>query len=432
MDNTIEYLNNVLNDNDTVIVACSSGPDSMCLLSIVQKLSKKVNIICAHVNHKVRKQSDEEYIYLENYCKENNIIFEGMVLSKQINNNFESDARKFRYDFLYHLKDKYDARFIMTAHHGDDLIETILMRITRGSNLSGYIGIKMMDKDFLRPLLNTTKDEILKYLKSNNIKYYLDATNDENDHTRNRYRHEVLPFLKKENPNVHKKYLQFSNELEDYDEFVNNYILNKHLIEDGKALVDNLLKESDFIISKVICLMIKEIQARDILDVSNETLNTLVTMVKSDKTNSRVNLSNGYYGVKNYNVFSINKYEESYLFNDEFIDSFENSLYIINKVSTSNEKSNYVLRIDSSEIKLPIRIRNRENSDTMEVKNLGHKKIKDIFIDEKIDLRIRDIIPIVVDSDNNILWIPGIKKSKFDKEINEKYDIILTSERKQI
>ena len=430
MDSTINYLNNILHDNDTLVVATSSGPDSMCLLSIVQNLNIKLNIICAHVNHKVRSQSEEEYSYLEDYCMNHNIIFEGTVFNND-GWNFESNARKFRYDFLYKLKKKYDARFILTAHHGDDLIETILMRITRGSNLSGYIGIKMLDKDFLRPLLFVTKEDILKYCKDNNIKYYLDYTNDEDEHTRNRYRHEILPFLKKESSNVHEKYLQFSNELESYECFVNKYILDKELINNNKIYVDKLLKEEGFIIGKAIELLIKDIQSRDFLEVSNETIKNLVSLIKSNKSNARINLSNGYLGVKSYNEFMIKKEEEQYLFNEIFEDSFENNLFVINKVATSDEKSNYVLRLNSNDVKLPLKIRNREISDVMEVKNLGHKKVKDILIDEKVDLSVRDMLPIVVDSNENILWIPGVKKSKFDKEKNEKYDIILVSERKQ-
>ena len=153
----VDELHSLLNDNDTIIVATSGGPDSMCLLSLVMSLNKKINIICAHVNHHVRKESDEEYEYVKSFCESNNIIFEGMDILEYSSDNFESEARKKRYTFFEELYTKYNAKYILTAHHGDDLIETILMRITRGSNLPGYIGIKELDGKYLRPLLNVTQ-----------------------------------------------------------------------------------------------------------------------------------------------------------------------------------------------------------------------------------------------------------------------------------
>lgn len=431
MDNVRNYLNTILNDNDTVIVACSSGPDSMCLLSIVQNLEKKLNIVCAHVNHKVRVESDEEYEYLEKYCCDNHLTFEGTILDRKIDSNFESEARKFRYDFLYRLKVKYNAKYILTAHHGDDEIETVLMRISRGSNLSGYAGIKMMDRDFVRPLLFLTKDEIIKYLTDKNIKYYLDRTNDEGDHTRNRYRHEILPFLKNENEDIHLKYLQFSAELQEYDKFINYYLTKNDFLKNNKINISKIKNEPVFIVRKAIEELIKVKQRDDFLEISNDTMKEILDLIYSEKSNSRISLSNGYLAIKSYDDFYIMKDVNPEYFNEVFDEYFENDFYVINKLSTSNEKSNSILRLDSSELKLPLIIRSRENADIMEVKNLGHKKVKDILINEKVELSLRDSIPLVLDSDGRILWIPGIKKSKFDKEKNEKCDIILSSERKQ-
>ena len=105
----------------------------------------------------------------------------------------------------------------MTAHHADDLIETILMKIVRGSNLSGYAGFRMIvdmgNYKIVRPLIYYTKDELIKYDEEKHIKYYMDATNFDDIHTRNRYRKVIFPFLKKENSDVHKKFLIYNEEL---------------------------------------------------------------------------------------------------------------------------------------------------------------------------------------------------------------------------
>ena len=208
MKEVTEFLNKYLNKGDTIILGLSGGPDSMCLLDILQKLD--INIICAHINHNIRKESIDEYLYLKDYCQKNNIFFEYFEIKEKLDKNMEYIARTYRYKFFNELYDKYHAKYIITAHHGDDLIETILMRITRGSNLSGYSGIKLIDDRYLRPLLFINKKEIINYLDKNNIKYFIDNTNKENIHTRNRYRNNILPFLYQENSNINKQYLKFS------------------------------------------------------------------------------------------------------------------------------------------------------------------------------------------------------------------------------
>jgi len=431
MKEVITFLKKHLHDEDTVIIGCSGGSDSMCLLSLVVSNFKNVKIICAHVNHKVRKESEEEYQYVKNYCKDNGIIFEGTEIPQAINSNFEAEARKFRYNFFETLFNKYNAKYILTAHHADDLVETILMRMSRGSNLSGYAGIKMIDGIYLRPFLLIDKEIILNYLQKNKISFFEDYTNQLDDHTRNRYRHQILPFLKKESNKLNEKYLKFSNELQEYDNFIQLYIVEKNLIVDKKIYVDKLLAESDFIKRKVLEALVKEYQKEDLLEITDKHVTGMLNLIKSPKSNSRINITNGYIGKKNYNEFTIVKQTElDDDYEDVLVSEFYKNNWHIWKGPDNSQKSNFILRLNSKEIKLPLIIRNRRDGDSMKVKNLGTKKIKDIFIDDKVRLDLRDKYPLVVDSSGNILWLPGLKKSEFDKEKNEKYDIILYSERK--
>ena len=170
MDKTLKYLQNLLKPNDIVVVATSTGPDSMFLLYQLLKFKEKYNlqIIVAHVNHHLRDQSDEEEKFIKQFSKENNLICECLQIKKYSKDNFHNEARNKRYEFFYQLVQKYHAHYLMTAHHGDDLIETILMRLTRGSSLNGYAGIKQMtpmgDFKIIRPLLYMTKEEITNYL----------------------------------------------------------------------------------------------------------------------------------------------------------------------------------------------------------------------------------------------------------------------------
>ena len=131
-------------NGDIIVIGCSAGPDSMALVDMLLKIREKyeLSLIIAHVNHNVREESYEEAEYVKKYCESNNIVFETMIIEEYGDDNFENEARTIRYNFFDSLIQKYNADYLMTAHHADDLIETILMRMVRGSNLSGYAGFK--------------------------------------------------------------------------------------------------------------------------------------------------------------------------------------------------------------------------------------------------------------------------------------------------
>ncbi len=424
------FLNNLLKENDTIVVATSGGPDSMCLLSILNNLKDKykLQIICAHVNHGLRQESNDEKKFVENYCVINNLIFEYMKIDSYTKDKFsENEGRSKRYAFFQELMNKYNAKYLFTAHHGDDLIETIMMRIVRGSNLKGYIGIKLINNNIVRPLLFVDKKEIVKYLNEHHISYVTDKSNDDESYTRNRYRKQLLPFLKNEDPNVHLKFLKFSEELEEYNNYVNKIVKQKidKIYKKNRLNIQELLKEDKFIVKKIIEYVIIEIQRENIFNINDRQLNEILKLL-NNKSNKKINLANNYIARVSYDELIIEKEKDMsnycYILNDEV--NIQNN--IIKIVEKSDEKSNFVLRIDSKEIKLPLMVRNIQNGDKIRVKNLnGTKKVNDIFIDNKIDNSKRLSYPLVTDSDNTIIWIPGLKKSNLDKEIDEKYDIIL-------
>ena len=431
MKKVIEFLKKTIDKNTSLVVACSGGPDSMCLLDLVTKLKDELNlnIIVAHVNHKLRSESEEEAKMVENYSTENNLIFELLEITDYINGNFsEEDARKRRYKFFNEVIEKYHATALLTAHHGDDLIETILMRLTRGSNLSGYVGIKEISQNenykTLRPLLSVTKDEIINYLKENNVPYRLDKTNQELKHTRNRYRHVVLPFLKKENPKVHEKYLKFSKELIEYDNFVNTYINDNKFIVDNSIVINNVSGQTDFIKRKCLELLIKDIQSKDYFDISDEQTNNLMKLY--NQSNKSIDLNNNYIGINGYGKIFIKKKENKVL--NEIIFDKDTLLedFILYYNSPDGDNSNSCIYLDTSEIMMPLRIRSLLPGDKLKVKNLnGSKKISDIFIDSKVPKDKRSTYPILVDSQNTVLWVPNLKKSQFSKDKSQKYDIII-------
>ena len=150
--NFLESLN--ISDDELVVLACSYGPDSMCLLNLL--LDCNFNVVVAHVNHMVREESFEEYRLMKEYCEERDVKFEYYQFENKITKNFEATARLKRYNFFEEVLTKYHSRYLFTAHHGDDLVETVLMRLSRGASFRGYAGFREISdfrgKFLVRPL----------------------------------------------------------------------------------------------------------------------------------------------------------------------------------------------------------------------------------------------------------------------------------------
>ena len=437
MKEVYNFLDSILSDNDTVVFGCSGGPDSMCLMDVLLKYKNKKNIsiVCAAVNHKLRKESDDEVAYLKEFSKKNKIIFEDMVITNYGDDNFHNEARNIRYNFFEGLVKKYNAKYLMTAHHGDDLMETILMRIVRGSTVSGYSGFnRIVEKDgysVVRPLITLTKDFILEYNKKNNVHYFIDKSNFSSKYTRNRYRKEVLPFLKEEDKNVHLKFLKYSTMLQDYDEYINKEAekkLSKIISENKYIDIEKFKKLDDIIQYKIITNMLKDYYQDDLILITDVHTDLIKSLVYSNKANTSVYLPNFVKIIKSYDKFYFEPETKQ-------VDGYEIELIDyanlpngknIKVIESTDENSNFICRLNKEDVVLPLHVRTRKSGDKMYVKGLdGSKKIKDIFIDSKIDANKRDLWPVVVDSTDKVVWLPGLKKSKFDVPKSKNCDIIL-------
>lgn len=420
---------------DIIVIGCSAGPDSMALVDMLLKIREKysLSLIVAHVNHNLRAQSVQEEEYLRNYCEKNQIMFECMMITEYGDDNFHNEARNIRYDFFEKVVYKYNANYLMTAHHGDDLVETVLMRITRGSNLNGYSGFKKVvekgDYKIVRPLLGYTKQELEDYDKCNHVMYYVDDSNAKDKYTRNRYRKYVLPFLKEEDPNIHLKYLKFSTVLNEANQFIEHERDKalKKVIHHNFLKID-LFKELDaFIQKEVLYYMMNDFYQDDLILINDKHIELLLNLIYSNRANAFVNLPNEVIAIKTYQELELKKITTE-------ITTYEVELskyvllpnhHVIEQVDDVLGNGNDTCRLLSSEISLPLTVRTRRFGDRMSIKENGTKKIKDIFIDKKVKLSDRDTWPVVVDAKGVVVWLPGLKKSKYDKKKTEKYDIIL-------
>ena len=435
MNYVYKFIEKLNINNSTVIAAISGGPDSMLLLDILLDLRDKMNlnIVVAHVHHNLRKESDYEAIEVEKYCKENNLIFEMKKIEKYPNDKFsEESARKIRYEFFDRIIKKYNSNILFTAHHGDDLIETVLMRLTRGSSLKGYAGFENISTHrgykIARPLIYLTKQEIEEFLKEKDIWYANDMSNENDKYTRNRYRKYILPELKKENNNVHYKFIEFNEKIlmaneyliKEADKFYKSLVLDNEMQIDKFNKLDNIIKI--YVLEKYLRIIYKE----KITEINNKHINIIIEYM-SKNINTIFDLPYNKKGIIEYNKFKvidkINIEDYEYLFTD-YVELPDGKIIQVDNNTTLT--NNYVIHLNSKDIKLPFHVRNYKVGDRMIVKNmLGSKKISDIFIDTKLSKELRNTYPIVTDDTGEIIWLPGIKKSHLDMKKEGKYDIIL-------
>lgn len=438
MKEAIEFLYHDLHlkYKDTVIAAVSGGPDSMVLLSLLIKLKKELdlNVICAHVNHNVRKESADELVFVQDYCQKHGVIFESMVIENYGDDNFHNEARHIRYEYFEQLVKQYHAKYLFTAHHGDDLMETILMRIVRGSTLKGYGGfakiINYPQYSLVRPLIHLTKEQIETYARKHKIPYVVDSSNSKDKYTRNRFRKYILPKLKEEDAFVHDKFYKFSKTLLECNEYIEKQVekIISQVYPQNILNIEEFLKQDEFLQKKILYYLLEKYYQDDLMLLTDRHVELLYQLIISKKANAVIHLPNNIEAVKSYQTLQLTEIKTASKDYEIEINEYLNlpNGKNIEIIKHSQKDGNDICRLNSREIKLPLYVRNRKDGDKMTVKGmLGRKKVSDIFIDCKISVHDRQIWPIVCDANNQIVWVPGLKKSKFCKEKEEKYDIIL-------
>lgn len=197
----------------TLILGISGGADSMYLLTRCLEI-QNFKIVVAHINHGLRgKDSNNDEKFVKNLCEKIGVPF--YVQQLQLKKKSEEAGRDARYKFFEELRKKLKAQWILTAHHLNDNIETVLFNLVRGAHFNGLKGMRVSspERHLLRPMLGITKKEILANLKSQNISYRLDNSNNNTDFSRNLLRKKILPLLEKINPNFEKTFKATINSL---------------------------------------------------------------------------------------------------------------------------------------------------------------------------------------------------------------------------
>lgn len=274
----------LINDGDRIVIGVSGGPDSICLLHVLNSIKEnlKIEIFVAHVNHMIRDVADSETEYVQEFCKKINVPcfvkkIDVLEIAKQNKRGTEEVGRDERYSFFDEVLEKTNSNKIATAHNSNDKAETVILNIVRGSGISGLKGIEANRQNkYIRPLIEIHRSEIEKYCKENNLEPKYDETNKENIYNRNKIRNELIPYIQKEfNQNIIQtinRLSELATEENDYLEKLTKNIYNEiKLSKDNETIILNLKKFNN------LELVIKR---RVILYTINETLHTTKNIEK--------------------------------------------------------------------------------------------------------------------------------------------------------
>jgi len=236
------------------VLAISGGVDSMVLANLFLINNLKFSI--AHCNFQLRgKESDDDELFIKKWCSEKDIKLYNKKFSTEdyCKNNkltIQMGARELRYEWFTKLIDKEKYDFIVTAHHIDDQLETFIINSIRGTGIDGLVGIPDKINKIIRPLLMTSKDQIIEYSKVNKINYREDSSNDKEDYLRNKIRHSVIPYLKSDDDNVLLKFkttIENLNSTKIFVQKVISKIRDRVFIYEGENIITDidLLKDLD-------------------------------------------------------------------------------------------------------------------------------------------------------------------------------------------
>ena len=385
-----------LDKSKKYLLACSYGPDSMALFSML--LKENIYFEVAHVNYHKRDVSNFEEESLKNYCLKHSIKFYVLDTSKveKTHGNFQAWARIIRYKFFSKCLKENNLDAVLTAHHLDDLLETYLMQEARHGIVS-YYGIQNSTTIYnclvVRPLLSYTKKELNEYCYENQIPFSIDASNLSNDYTRNKIRHEKIELMSKEEKialktiidDKNNKLLSLKNKLK------------ANITDNGYLKLDNLDIFDQYDWSILLNLFLDENKVSQ--RISFKHAEEILKAVKSRKPSIVINLGNNKNIVKDYNFLKItdNLKVNDYKYIMEAPEKLDNEYFTLD---LTNNFHKFRLKEDD----FPITIRNWRHGDMSYINNIP-KKVSRLFIDWKMPYHLRNRWPLIFNKNDELVYI---------------------------
>ncbi|MFG6150756.1 tRNA lysidine(34) synthetase TilS [Halobacillus sp. B23F22_1] len=426
--------------NDTVLLAVSGGPDSLALLHYFFQLKDKydLTLVVASVDHSLRGEgSKQDLDYVRSLAKERGLPFYGTTVDvpsfkEETGMGTQEAARTLRYRFFAEVMKEVEADKLAFGHHGDDQTETMLMQFTRSALPEAVHGMPVK-RSFasgciIRPFLCLEKEDLVRYCTAHQLQPRHDPSNEETDYTRNAFRKKILPFLKASNPKIHQHMQRMSERFSEDRNFIEQKaeeVLQDIKMEGGKGgftqFSKTVFQKQPLALQRsAFHLILNYLYGNQIEEISYLHEEMFFHLLDEQKPNASLDFPRGLKVVRAYDdiMFTFNfKKEASVLFKSLYIGEQvslpDGSTLSLTVGEDSWEQGTHEYVCDSHHVSLPLIVRNRKPGDRMILRGMnGSKKVKDIFIDQKIPAQLRDTWPLVTDQDGQVLWLVGLKKGE--------------------
>lgn len=431
---------NLIENNDTIVVGFSGGPDSVFLVEMLKKLQNFINfkIYLVHINHLLRGKdavSDENFSF--EYAKKNNLeIFIKRIpvkeIAKEVGKTLEEVGREERYKFFSEIYKKVGANKIATAHNKDDQIETFLFRLIRGASLQGLEGIKIKNNNIIRPISEIYKKNILDYLNKNEIQYKIDKTNFENEFTRNSIRLDLIPFIEKRyNIKFKEKIFSLIEEIRENNQN-NSLNLSDFIDSENRIILEKMKFLSNFNKKNLLGIFLNKKN----ITVNRNKIDEIENLIRSNGT-KKIDMNKNYRIVKDYTYLYIEEKKENCPINNrtvklkipskQIFDNFKISVNVVENLNIPKQKNQYLLDALYNDI---IEVRYRKEGDRIFLDEKHSKKLKEVFIEQKVPKDLREKVPVFL-YNNQIFWIYNVKKSyipKINQNVSKLIKVLITVE----
>lgn len=419
-------INTLWNKEDKIAIALSGGVDSIVLfhLLVTEYKDSYKELVVFHINHGLREESYEEAEFVEKFVKDFDVKFykEELNMSDIERDSHTSEemlARELRYQAFNKMAKLEGVTKLLTAHHKNDQVENILMRLLTGRSIDHSLAIceeiEMAGLTIYRPLLNSLKAELEEYAKEKNLHYYVDATNFNTDYTRNNIRHNIVPLLNDINSGSFDNLINFANYYQNINNNLkkailsnkDNYIFSRD--EDKISLVKDKFLELN---EEEMYFLLKDLITDElgVFDIKQKAIFDVVSSLKKNSGNKSYDLKNNLKIISQYETLYIHKIEKK-CYNDKIeiiIDKIcENSVYEFyqNKFIISTDAKDSEIGFNKSE--LPLLVTIKKEGDRVRRGEIN-KKLSRIFIDEKVPKELRDTLPVIRNNKGEVLGVLGI------------------------
>ena len=413
-----------------VLVAVSGGLDSVALLTLLHHLSVplQLHLEAAHLDHSLRPESRDDARFVAELCAGLGVHLTHERLdvaeaARQRKGNLEETARDVRRDFLLNTAQVRGCHLVALGHHADDQSETFLLRLLRGSRVTGLAGMRTTNGSIVRPLLLFSRQELLDYIQSEGLVWREDLSNLDQRFTRNRIRHQLLPTLAEFNPNIRTQLVGLCEQMQQDEDFWSDLVA-RELSKHGQWLVDEyvlnrngLLALPQALTGRLVRAALAEVRG-DLRGITAAHTADIMMLASEGEPQGALDLP-GAWVARRYDVLVFRREAPATVapFSCELTSPgdyclSENRILSVTLEESPLGESRSVVEFSAVSLSFPLHVRSCETGDRFRPSGMkGTKKLQDLFVDLKLTREERQNALVMI-KDNEILWVIGMRRSE--------------------